>query len=82
LKISFHIEKLVSLYYIIFRQQFAVGSADELIININEEIMQKFLEKCFHLKENNTTVNTELTAGLTTFLAMAYILAVNPNILG
>ncbi|MGI5887796.1 MAG: NCS2 family permease [Oscillospiraceae bacterium] len=40
------------------------------------------LEKIFKLKEHNTTVKTELLAGLTTFLAMAYILAVNPNTLG
>lgn len=40
------------------------------------------LEKLFRLKENNTTVRTEIIAGLTTFLAMAYILFVNPNILG
>lgn len=40
------------------------------------------LEKLFHLKEHNTDVRTEVVAGLTTFLAMAYILAVNPNILG
>ncbi|MDR1831957.1 MAG: NCS2 family permease [Fusobacteriaceae bacterium] len=39
------------------------------------------LEKIFHLKENNTTVATELIAGLTTFMTMAYILAVNPGIL-
>ena len=39
------------------------------------------LEKLFHLKENGTTVKTELVAGLTTFAAMAYILAVNPGIL-
>ncbi|MCR4573068.1 MAG: NCS2 family permease [Lentisphaeria bacterium] len=38
-------------------------------------------EKLFHLKENNTNVKTEILAGVTTFLAMAYILAVNPNIL-
>ena len=40
------------------------------------------LEKCFKLKEHGTTVKTEVLAGLTTFLTMAYILAVNPNILG
>ena len=40
------------------------------------------LEKLFKLKEHNTDVRTEVVAGLTTFLAMAYILAVNPNILG
>ena len=40
------------------------------------------LEKLFHLKENGTTVKTEILAGITTFLAMAYILAVNPAMLG
>ncbi len=39
------------------------------------------LEKVFHLREKNTTVKTEVLAGLTTFLAMAYILAVNPGML-
>lgn len=39
------------------------------------------LEKLFHLKANNTTVKTELIAGLTTFLTMAYILFVNPKML-
>ena len=39
------------------------------------------MEKLFKLKENGTTVRTEIVAGITTFLAMAYILAVNPNIL-
>lgn len=39
------------------------------------------LEKFFKLKENNTTVKTEVVAGFTTFMTMAYILAVNPNIL-
>lgn len=39
------------------------------------------LEKLFHLSENKTNVKTELIAGLTTFMTMAYILAVNPNIL-
>ena len=40
------------------------------------------LEKFFKLKDNNTTVRTEVIAGLTTFMTMAYILAVNPSILG
>lgn len=39
------------------------------------------LEKFFKLKENNTNVKTEVLAGLTTFMTMAYILAVNPSIL-
>ncbi len=40
------------------------------------------LEKVFKLKENGTNVKTEIIAGITTFLAMAYILAVNPMYLG
>ena len=39
------------------------------------------MEKLFHLKENRTEVKTEVMAGITTFMTMAYILAVNPNIL-
>ena len=39
------------------------------------------LEKLFHLKEHHTDVKTEVIAGITTFMTMAYILAVNPNIL-
>ena len=39
------------------------------------------LDKLFHLKENHTDVKTEVMAGITTFMTMAYILAVNPNIL-
>lgn len=39
------------------------------------------LEKMFKLKENNTDVRTEVIGGLTTFMTMAYILAVNPSIL-
>ncbi len=40
------------------------------------------LEKLFKLKENNTNAKTEIMAGVTTFMTMAYILAVNPSILG
>lgn len=39
------------------------------------------LERLFHLKEHNTNVKTEVVAGITTFMTMAYILAVNPSIL-
>src|SRR5574344_1118620 len=39
------------------------------------------MEKFFKLKERGTTVSREIIAGITTFLAMAYILAVNPGIL-
>ena len=39
------------------------------------------LEKLFKLSENKTDVKTEVLAGVTTFMTMAYILAVNPSIL-
>ena len=39
------------------------------------------MEQFFKLKEHGTDVKTELAAGLTTFMTMAYILAVNPSIL-
>lgn len=44
--------------------------------------MADFLEKVFKLRENKTSVKVEITAGITTFMTMAYILAVNPDILG
>lgn len=47
----------------------------------NKEVSH-VLEKLFKLKENNTTLKTEVIAGITTFMTMAYILAVNPDILG
>ena len=40
-----------------------------------------FLGRLFRLKKSRTTVKTEVVAGITTFMTMAYILAVNPNIL-
>lgn len=40
-----------------------------------------FLDSVFHLRENQTDVKTEVIAGITTFMTMAYILAVNPGIL-
>ena len=40
------------------------------------------LEKLFKLKQHGTNVKTEVIAGITTFMTMAYILAVNPSILG
>lgn len=39
------------------------------------------MEKTFKLKQNGTTVRTEIVAGLTTFMTMAYIIALNPNLL-
>lgn len=43
--------------------------------------MKNFFERIFHLQAHNTTIRTEIIAGITTFLSMAYILAVNPAIL-
>ena len=43
--------------------------------------MNKMFEKVFKLKENKTNTKTEIIAGITTFMTMAYILAVNPSIL-
>ena len=40
-----------------------------------------FLERTFHLKHNGTTLRTEVLAGITTFVTMAYIIVVNPGIL-
>ena len=39
------------------------------------------MENLFRLRENGTNVRTELLAGLTTFMTMAYIIALNPNLL-
>ena len=41
--------------------------------------MKEFLNKVFKLEENQTTIKTELIAGITTFFAMCYIIVVNPN---
>ena len=43
--------------------------------------MSTFFENFFKLKEHKTTVRTEVLAGITTFMTMAYILVVNPTIL-
>ncbi len=48
---------------------------------INECDEKGFLGRLFKLKQNGTTVRTEVVAGITTFVTMAYILAVNPSIL-
>ena len=42
--------------------------------------MEATIEKWFHLKERGTSVRTELIAGMTTFVTVAYILAVNPSV--
>ena len=46
-----------------------------------QENKKSWLDKTFKLSENNTSVKTEVIAGITTFMTMAYILAVNPSIL-
>ena len=51
-------------------------------VNIGKERkVEIMLEKVFKLSENKTNVRTELVAGLTTFMTMAYIIALNPNLL-
>lgn len=45
------------------------------------KIHDGFMERWFHLSKNNTTVRTELTAGITTFVTMAYVLGTVPNIM-
>jgi len=64
------------------RQQF-----DTLALRLRNNVSQTLEEVCmfekqFKLAQHNTNVRTELMAGLTTFMTMAYILAVNPQILG
>lgn len=49
---------------------------------VSTSIQQGYLDRQFHLSEQHTTVKTEILAGLTTFVSMAYILFVNPSILG
>ena len=43
--------------------------------------MKAFIEKFFKIEENGTTIRTEIVAGVTTFLTMAYIIALNPNLI-
>lgn len=49
--------------------------------NETEKTKKTFLDSFFHLSENGTNVKTEILAGITTFITMAYIIFVNPNIL-
>lgn len=49
--------------------------------NLIRNRVQDMLDKIFKLRKNNTNVKTEIVAGITTFMTMAYILAVNPSIL-
>ena len=49
--------------------------------NIREKGMKPVFEKIFQLSKHKTNVKTEVMAGITTFMTMAYILAVNPSIL-
>ena len=48
---------------------------------MSAEGVQNFLERCFKLQQRETTVRTEVVAGFTTFISLAYIMFVNPNIL-
>ena len=50
-------------------------------MDIANQAPKGFLERTFKLSEHNTDVKTEVLAGITTFMTMAYILVVNPMIL-
>ncbi|WWR15245.1 NCS2 family permease [Lachnospiraceae bacterium JLR.KK008] len=52
-----------------------------VIINVTIRSEEEKMEKLFKLSENQTNVRTEVIAGITTFMTMAYILAVNPSLL-
>jgi len=56
--------------------------SQQTVATRQESGTEGFLDRFFHLKEFGTTVPTEVMAGLTTFMVMAYILFVNPIILG
>jgi AGZA family xanthine/uracil permease-like MFS transporter len=68
-------------YYILLaknRRNFKLDNSLKKSVNTSEN---GILEKVFKLSQNNTNVKTEILAGVTTFLTMAYILVVNPGIL-
>ncbi len=71
----FDILKIFSLCFFNKVSLFNIINYKNIIKGVNE------MEKLFKLKEHGTTVRTEILAGITTFLTMAYILAVNPSIL-
>ena len=52
-----------------------------VIVNFMLQSEEEKMEKLFQLREKQTNVKTEVIAGITTFMTMAYILAVNPNLL-
>jgi AGZA family xanthine/uracil permease-like MFS transporter len=54
---------------------------EEKVLNSTQNNQNSFLESYFKLSENNTTIKTEIIAGFTTFIAMSYIIFVNPSIL-
>lgn len=72
------------LFTILYTMQLLTGACSRKADNSckkNKRKGRKMLEKIFKLKQNNTTVKTEILAGLTTFMTMAYIIALNPNLL-
>ena len=50
-------------------------------MQVTQVTSKSWLDKTFKLSEHNTSVKTEVIAGITTFMTMAYILVVNANIL-
>ena len=85
---NFFIENLSYFYQsVIEYDSWTIYNKKELLVVIKERGMfsmeqnSTFLDRLFHLRENGTTVKTEIMAGITTFMTMAYILVVNPNIM-
>ena len=68
---------MLKLKYVLRRQTAPQSAAPQ------DKILRRFfrLDKLFKLKQNGTTVRTEIIAGLTTFMTMAYIIALNPNLI-
>ena len=63
------------------RWQQILGTGGMFFIMTEASQNQGILERVFKLRQKNTTVHTEIIAGMTTFIALAYIMFVNPNIL-
>ena len=78
---NFFIENLSYFYQsVIEYDSWTIYNKKELLVVIKERGMfsmeqnSTFLDRLFHLRENGTTVKTEIMAGITTFMTMAYIL--------
>lgn len=73
-------------HYVQARRENGTGLLQRQALRLSEEQIiktggHKMIERLFKLKQNNTDVRTEVIGGITTFMTMAYILAVNPSLL-